>query len=377
MGRLKFGMVGGGIGSFIGSVHREAAWLGGRADLVAGSFSRDPEKNKKTAEQWELDPSRVYGSFEEMAAAEAKRQDGINFVVIATPNDSHFAIAKAFMERGLHVMCDKPLTRTVEEAEELGRIAKERGCLFGVSYGYTGYPVIRQAREMIRDGRIGEILHVRVSHPEDWVIETDLNGMETLPWRFRPEIVGQSLCTGDLGTHAEQLLVQFTGLHIRRVLAMFDHYPKQIPLETNTSALLELENGATGHLWSSQIAIGKLCDPEIYVIGTEGALEWSHNRPDVLCYTKKGGPTVQMQAGKPYMKDVSNRLSHVASGHHEGFLEAFASVYQSYCEVLRARKEGRSASGYAFPTIEDGIDGMRFVRACVESHQKGNAWVEI
>lgn len=378
MGRLKFGMVGGGIGSFIGSVHREAAWLGGAADLAAGSFSRNPAKNEETARQWGLpDLSRVYGSYGEMAAAEAKREDGIDFVVIATPNDTHFEAAKAFLERGIHVMCDKPVTRTVEEAQELGRLAEAKGCLFGVSYGYTGYPVIRQAREMIREGKIGEVLHVRVTHPEDWVIETDFDNMKTLPWRFRPEIVGGSLCTGDLGTHAEQLLVQFTGLHIRRVLAMFDHYPAQVPLETNTTALLQLENGATGQLWASQIAIGKLCDPEIYVVGTKGSLEWSHNRPDVLRFTQKGGPTMELQAGKPYMKEESSRLSRVASGHHEGFLEAFASIYQSYCEVLRARREGRSAPGYAFPTIEDGIDGMRFVRACVESHQKGNVWIEI
>jgi predicted dehydrogenase len=248
----------------------------------------------------------------------------------------------------------------------------------GVTYGYTGYPVIRQAREMIKRGDIGEIIHVRVTHPEDWVIESvSAEAGEELPWRFHPERVGESLCTADLGTHAEQLLVQFTGLRPKRVLAMLDTYPRHLPLETNTTVLLDLGNGISGELWASQIAIGKACDPEIYVVGTKGALEWHHTQPDTLRYTPKGGPTQLWQTGRDYTAPESRRLARVSAGHHEGFFEAFGNIYRSFCEVLLARVEGREAQGWKFPTIADGLDGMKFVAACVESHEKGNIWVEL
>ncbi len=378
MGRLSYGMVGGGIGSFIGITHMHAAALTDMADLAAGCFSRDRDKNAETARRWGLpDADRVYASWEEMAEKEAAREDGIDFVVIATPNVSHFEIAKCFLEHGIHVMCDKPVTRTVEEAEILGRITEEKGLQFGVTYGYTGYPVIRQAREMIRDGEIGKILHVRVSHPEDWVIETDFEHMESLPWRFRPELIGEALCLGDIGTHAEQLLVQFTGLHIRRVLAMLDYYPDSLPLETNATVLLDLGEKVTGELWASQIASGKVCDSEIFVIGTEGSLEWHHTEPDILRFTRRGGATTLLQSAKPYMKPESSRLTCVAAGHHDGFQEAFSSVYRSYCECLLAAKEGHAAEGYTYPDIHDGIDGMRFVAACVKSHRAGGVWTEL
>lgn len=246
MKKLKFGIVGGGLGSFIGEVHRRGIQLNHLAEIKAGCFSRNRDKSLKTADAWGVDPQRVYSTYSEMAEAEAAREDGIDFVVIVTPNNSHYEIAKCFMEHGIHIVCDKPLAITAEQAEELQRMAKERDIQFGVSYGYTGYPMIRQAREMIRNGAIGDIVHVRVQHPEDWVIESvspeeDKNAR--LPWRFDPETVGSSLCTGDLGTHAEQLLVQFTGLHIKRVLAMLPHIRaicrlRQIRLFCSTSAMV-------------------------------------------------------------------------------------------------------------------------------------------
>ena len=313
-----------------------------------------------------------------MADKEAEREDGIDFVSITTPNVSHYEIARYFMERGIHVVCDKPLTLTLEQAVEREKIVEENDILFGVTYGYTGYPVIRQAREMIRSGAIGDIVHVRVQHPEDWVIESvSPEPGDELPWRFHPEMVGEALCTGDLGTHAEQLLVQFTGLHIHRVLAMLDTYPSYLPLETNTSVFMDLGEGRTGVLWASQIAIGKICSPAIYVIGTDGSLEWDHTQPDVLRYTKKGGPTQLLEAGKEYMSPQSNRLNRVSAGHHEGFYEAFGNIYRSYAQVLLAKKEGREADGYTFPDIHDGVDGMRFVHACVESQKKGNVWITL
>ncbi len=377
--RLKYGMVGGGGGAFIGDCHRLGAQLNGTTELVAGCFSRNPEKNRKTAEEWALpDPSRIYSSYQEMAEKEAAREDGIDFVTIVTPNDSHYAVAKCFMEKGIHVMCDKPLTITVEEAEELKKIAEEKDIVFGLTYTYTGYPVIRQAREMIREGAIGDIIHVKVGHPEDWVIESvPQEPTEDLPWRFSPEKVGAALCTGDVGTHAEQLLVQFTGLRIKRVIAMMDTFPRYLPLETNTTCLLDLGDGITGDLWASQIAIGKGCDAYIYVTGSKGSLEWRHMDPDVLVYTPLHGPIQRLEAGREYMKEASNRLSRVSVAHHIGFYEAFGNIYKSFSEVLLAKKEGRPCEDYTFPTIQDGLDGVKFVNACVESQKKGNIWVSL
>ena len=294
MKKLTFGMVGGGQGAFIGEIHRRGVLLNDLAEMKAGCFSRSYDKSLKTAEAWSIAPERVYRTYQEMAEAEAGREDGIDFVIIVTPNVSHYEIAKCFMEHDIHVMCDKPLAMTTEQAEELQTIAKEREIQFGMTYTYTGYPIIRQAREMIRNGAIGDIVHVRVQHPEDWVIESVSPEQEKdakLPWRFDPACVGSALCTGDLATHAEQMLVQFTGLHVKRVLAMFDTYPKYLSLETNTTVLLDLGDGIQGELWASQIAIGKPCAAGIYVIGTEGALEWNHETPSILRYTKRNGTT--------------------------------------------------------------------------------------
>ena len=378
MERLRYGIVGGGLGSYIGNVHRHAAMMDDLSELCAGCFSRNPGTNLQTAEAWNISRDRTYRNYQEMADAESAREDGIDFVTIATPNASHYEIAKYFMERGIHIVCDKPLTLTVEEALELEQIAAERDILFGVTYGYTGYPVIRQAREMIAEGAIGKIIHVRVQHPEDWVIESvGSEAPEELPWRFRPEIVGEALCTGDLGTHAEQLLVQFTGLRIKRVLAMMDYYPSWLPLETNTTVMLDLGDSVTGVLWASQLASGKTCSPSIYVIGSEGALEWDHEQPDLLRYTPRGEATQILEAGKGYMKSESKRLTRVSAAHHEGFYEAFGNIYRSYAQVLLAKKEGRTPDSYTFPDIHDGVEGMKFVHACVTSQKSGNIWVAL
>ena len=264
MKKVKFGMVGGGLGSFIGDVHRHGALMDDLAILCAGCFSRHRDKNIKTAQAWDIPEDRVYENYKEMADRESAREDGIDFVTIATPNSSHYEIAKYFMEKGFHVVCDKPVTMTVEQAEDLNRIAEEKKLLFAVPYAYTAYPVIRQARRMIEDGVIGKLIYVRAGHPEDWVISSvpeEPSGR--LPWRFDPSIAGESLCSADLGTHAEQLVEQFTGLTIRRVLAKFNTWPAYLPLETNVTALLDLGDGISGELWASQIAIGKECRPFI------------------------------------------------------------------------------------------------------------------
>ena len=372
-------MVGGGLGAYIGCCHRQGARMDDMCELVAGCFSRSMEKNKNTAEAWNLpDMNRIYSDYKEMAECESKRDDRIDFVTIATPNNSHFEIAKCFMEHGFNVMCDKPLTTTTEEAKELQRIAHEKQVVFGLTYTYTGYAVIRQAREMIRSGAIGDIIHVRVAHPEDWVIESiSPQPGEALPWRLNPDIAGNSLCTADLGLHAEQMLVQFTGLHVKRVLAMLDTYPRYVPLETNSTVLLDLGDGVTGELWASQIAAGTACEPSIYVIGSKGALQWDHAAPGVLKYSKLGQPIQYLEAGRSYMCSESLRITRVDTQHHEGYYEAFGNIYRSYAEVLMAKMEGREADSFTFPTIDDGVMGIRFVEACLESQKNGNVWVEL
>lgn len=376
---LTFGMVGGGIGSYIGEFHYQGATIDGLAVLKCGCFSRRADVNQKTAERYHLsDQERIYSDYKEMAEKEAAREDGIDFVSIMTPNNTHYEIAKCFMEHGIHVVCDKPLAMNMEQAEELRVIAEEKNILFGMTYTYTGYAAIRQGREMIRQGKIGEILYIRAVYPEDWIISDVVDGkMDDSAWRFDPELGGASLCTNDIGTHAEQMIVQFTGLKIKRVLAKFDTYPRHLKLETNATMLLDFGDDISGELWSSDIAIGHECGIGIYVIGSEGALEWSNENPDLLYYTPKAQPTMIMSAGRKYMEKESRRLSRVPQGHHEGYYEAFGNIYRSYCEVLVARKENREADNYTFPTIEDGVHGIRFVEACVKSNQNDNRWVEL
>ena len=378
MKKVRFGMVGGGLGSYIGDVHRHGAMMDDLAVLSAGCFSRHHEKNMETAEAWEIPEDRVYGSYREMADCESSREDGIDFVSIATPNSSHYEIARYFMEKNIHVVCDKPVTMTVEQAEDLKKIAEERNLLFAVPYAYTAYPAVRQARTMIEEGAIGKILYLRAGHPEDWVISSvPEQPSGSLPWRFDPRIAGESLCSADLGTHAEQLVEQFTGLTIRRVLAKFNTYPAYLPLETNVTALLDLGDGITGDLWASQIAIGKECSPYIYVVGTRGALEWNHETPDILKYTELNGPTQLFSAGRDYMGSASNSMVRVSAGHHEGYFEAFGNIYRPFCRNLLALKEGKPYDGLSYPSIAEGLNGMKFVHACVESDRLGNVWVDL
>ena len=378
MKKVRYGMVGGGLGSYIGDVHRHGAMMDDLTVLSAGCFSRHRDKNLETADAWEIPEDRVYANYQEMADKESSRDDGIDFVTIATPNSSHYEIAKCFLEKDIHVLCDKPVTLTVAQAEDLKKIAEKRHLLFAVPYAYTAYPVIRQGRQMIEDGVIGKIIYVRVGHPEDWVISSvpeEPSGK--LPWRFDPKMAGESLCSADLGTHAEQLLEQFTGLTIKRLLAKFNTWPAYLPLETNVTALLDLGDGISGELWASQIAIGKECSPFIYVVGSKGALEWNHETPSILKYTPVNEPTRLLSAGRDYMSKESNSMVRVSAAHHEGYFEAFGNIYRPFCQNLLALKDGKPYQGLPYPSIQEGLNGMKFVHACVESNRLGNVWVDL
>ncbi len=376
--KLSFGMVGGGNGAFIGNVHRRGAYADGLAVLKAGCFSRNPEKNLETAAAWDVeDPARVYASYEEMAEAESRREDGIDFVSIVTPTDTHYAIARCFLEHGISVICDKPVCTNVEQGLDLQRVAEEKGLAFGVTYTYASYAVIRQAREMIDRGEIGEILNVIAEYPQDWlIVSTVAKKSEQAVWRLDPVRAGGSACCADIGTHLEALIAQMTGLRLEGVLARFVHY-KGSPMEHDIQVLLRYEKGVPGMMWASQIAAGNDCGVRIRVYGDKGSLEWRHTRPMELLYAPLNQPVRILTANKEYCYDACTQQCRLPAGHPEGFYEAFGNIYRAYCLRLLEQKGETVPGGYRYPTLEDGIAGLRFTEACIYSAAHGNIWVEL
>lgn len=377
MRTLRFGMVGGGIGSFIGDVHRRGAQMDDLAVLTAGCFSRHAEKNRETGEQWHVSTDRLYADYREMAEKESARADGIDFVVIATPNQTHFPIAKLFLEHGIHVSCDKPVAMNVQEAKELEELAKKRGLHFGVSYTYVNYPMVHQMRGMIERGEIGTILTVAAEYPQDWVI----NGLERgddvrHAWRFDRTQAGASACCADIGTHLSCLIERATGLDIERVMAVLTPIPADMPLDTDAKVMLRLTGGVPATLWASQVAIGHECSISIRVFGDKGSLEWTHDQPTRLKVTKANGPEIYYTNGRTFLTERAQRMSRIAAGHPEGFFEAFGNYYRGFCHDILHRM-GEEVPQLPHPTITDGIKSMQFVDACVKSNANGNCWVSI
>ena len=378
--KLKFGLVGG-AGGFIGNVHRHGAVMDDLAVLTAGCFSRNCEKNSKCAESWGVaDRDRVYQNYREMAEKEAARDDGIDFVSITTPNDSHYPIAKCFLEHGIHVMCDKPLALKTEEGLELEKLAKESGLQFGVTYTFTGYAMIKQARDMIDAGEIGNILTVVAEFPQEWLlVQTVSDRSDQATWRMDPERSGPSGCCADIGTHVECLISKMTGLNIRSVLSRFERLPKNenLPLENNVQILARLDGGVSGMIWTSQVAIGHETDLMIRVFGDKGAIEWQHREPAVLKVTKINEPPRIYTPTRDYDTAAARSLSRIPSGHPEGFFEAFGNIYRGYCADLLRKKYGVDVGTFPYPTVSDGIRGLKFVDACIESNLRGNVWVDL
>lgn len=377
MKHLRFGMVGGGIGSFIGDVHHRGAQMDDLAIMTAGCFSRHAEKNQATGEQWHIPSDRLYTDYKEMVEKESAREDGIDFVVIATPNKTHFPIAKAFLEHGIHVSCDKPVAMNIQEAKELRKLAEEKGLHFGVSYTYVNYPMIHQIRDMVEMGEIGRILTVVAEYPQDWV----MNGLDRgddvrHAWRFDRSQAGDSACCADIGTHLSCLIERATGLDIEQVLANLTPIPADMPLDTNAQVMLKLTGGVPGLLWASQVAIGHECGVSIRVFGDKGSLEWSHEQPTRLKVTKANGPEIYYTNGRSFLTKRVENLSRIAAGHPEGFFEAFGNYYRGFChDVLRCM--GEDVPQLPHPTIADGIKSMAFVDACVKSNENGNIWVSV
>lgn len=379
--RLRYGMVGGGLGAFIGAVHRKAIALDETADLVAGCFSSREGKNRETGEFYRIAPDRIYADYKEMAQKEAAREDGIDFVSIVTPNNTHYEVAKAFLEAGIHVACEKPLCFTSEEGEELERIAKEKGLLFAVTYTYTGYNMVKLARDMVREGKIGRVVNVNAEYLQDWLIDEIGAGNQTTTkmsvWRTDPKKSGISNCVGDIGTHIEDTVANITGLHPAKVAAVLDHYG--MDLELNGNILVEYADGTHGVYSCSQVCAGHLNGLVIRIFGTEGAIEWVQEEPEKLKYTPKGQPTQVYFRGTGYITGRAAQLAHVPSGHPEGLTYAFANIYQSFMSAVLKTVNGQPLGDEDkdYPTLSDGVKGVRFVEAVVKSDKDGSAWTEV
>ena len=381
MRKLKFGMVGGGNGAFIGNVHRHGAVMDDLAELTAGCFTRNPEKNLETAKQWGIpDESRVYANYMEMAEKESAREDGIDFVSVCTPNDTHFPIAKCFLEHGINVMCDKPLALRTEEGIELKRIAEEKDLLFGVTYTYTGYTMIEQARRMIAAGEIGKILTIVAEYPQEWLlVQMVSDRSDQATWRMDPKRSGPSGCCADIGTHVEALIGHMTGLKLERVLARFERLPKdkELPLDNNVQIMLEYEGGISGLIWSSQVALGNETDLRVRIFGDKGAIEWQHRDSQRLFVTRINEPVQIYTPTRDYDTESCRSLSRLPSGHPEGFFESFGNLYKGFCTALLKKKYGEDRGDYPYPTIDAGIEGLKFVDACLKSSNSGNIWVDL
>ncbi|MBV0911178.1 Gfo/Idh/MocA family protein [Anianabacter salinae] len=380
MTRIRLGMVGGGADAFIGGVHRIASRIDDRFELVAGALSSTPEKARDSGAALGLDPDRSYGSFDEMAEAEAAREDGIEAVSIVTPNHVHYPAAKAFLSRGIHVICDKPLTATFEDAEAMEAAVRDSKALFILTHNYTGYPLVRQAREMVANGDLGELRLVQVEYPQDWLTDTlEAEGVKQAEWRTDPARSGAGGAIGDIGTHAFNLASFVTGLKAAELAADLHSFGAGRALDDNAHVMLRYDGGARGMLWCSQVAPGNENGLRLRVYGSKGGLEWAQEVPNELWFTPHGEPTRRLTRMGAGASDAANAVSRIPSGHPEGYLEGFANIYTAAAEAIRGVQGGAAREDVMglLPDIRAGLDGMAFIRACVAS-SKGNArWVSL
>jgi predicted dehydrogenase len=376
--KLKAGMVGGGREAFIGGVHRMAMRLDGKIELVAGAFSSNAEKSKLSGEDLLLDPERVYPDYRTMVERELRLPVGerIDFVSIVTPNRTHVPIAKAFLQSGFNVVCDKPLAFNLAEALDLQQIVGKTGKVFALTHNYTGYPMVKEARELVRQGELGNILKVVVEYPQGWLINPiDEEGQKQAAWRTDPEQAGASSCVGDIGTHAENLARYITRLEIDEVCADFTTFVKGRLLEDDANMLIRYKGGAKGVLYASQISVGEENSLSIRVYGTKASLEWHQEDPNDLIVKYAEAPRRIYRRGNGYLSDAAKRFTRLPSGHPEAFLEAFANIYLEAARAIEAEVNGRSIPADCdFPTVKDGVEGMLFIATAVRSAKGGAVW---
>ncbi len=373
-GRIRLGMVGGGNDAFIGGVHRIAARLDDKFELVAGALSSTPEKSRASGEALGL--ARVYEDFKQMAIREARLKSGIEAVSIVTPNHVHYAAAREFLKRGIHVICDKPLTSTLGDAKKLVKAAENADALFILTHNYTGYPMVRQARDMISAGDIGKIRVVQVEYPQDWL--TEQQDFKQAEWRTDPERSGAGGSTGDIGTHAYNLACFVTGLEAESLAADLQAFVPGRQVDDNAHVLLRFRGGARGMLWSSQVAPGNENTLRLRVYGEKGGLEWSQEDPNYLWFTPYGDSKRLITRNGAGAGEGANRLSRIPPGHPEGYLEGFANIYGEAAEAILAFRSGqRPDASVTYPTVQDGLKGVKFIAACVNSSARNAAWVSL
>ena len=377
--KLKMGMVGGGPGAFIGAVHRMVAVLDNRVELVCGAFSSSAEKSKQTGKELFLAPDRVYDSYNEMFEKEAVLPVGerMDFVSIVAPNHVHFQVAMAALNHGFNVVCEKPVTFTLDEALKLRDKINEVGVVFCLTHNYTGYPMVKQAREIVQSGGIGEVVKIISEYPQGWLTAFAHDSNQDIAiWRTDPKVAGVSCCMGDIGSHAENLTNYITGLRITEMCADLTTFTKGIQLEDDGNVLLRYDNGARGIVYASQISVGEENNLNIRVYGTLGGIEWHQQEPNTLIVKHIGRPTEMLRTNCVGVGDAANYNSRTPAGHTEGYLEAFANVYRNFADTLIAKLDGCEPHPLAkdFPTIDDGVYGMAFIESCVASSQSEEKW---
>ena len=377
--RIRLGMVGGGQGALIGDVHRIAARLDDAYEFCAGALSSDPARAASSGRELGLADDRTYTSFESMAAAEADRGDGIDAVAIVTPNHMHYPVAKTFLEKGFHVICDKPFTITSEQSRELIALAKQRDRILAVTYNYTGYPLVRHARAMVARGDLGDIRVVNVEYVQDWLATPlEQSGQKQAEWRTDPERSGAGGSVGDIGTHAFHLAGFVTGMNPVAMCADLSTAVEGRRLDDNVHLMLRYANGANGLLWASQVAIGNENNLRLRVFGDKGGLSWRQESPNELHFARLGEVPQVITRGSPGVSVAGSRVTRVPAGHPEGYLEAFASIYTDVAAAIHAHDAGHAVDGnVVFPTGEDGLHGVRFIEAAVRSSTAGAVWVDL
>lgn len=372
--KIRLGIVGGGIGSFVGSIHRIAARLDDRYELLAGALSSEPRRAADSAAELGIDPRRAYASFEEMAKKEGKLKHGIEAVAIVTPNHLHCAVAQAFLEAGIHVICDKPLSSSLEDAEQIEKIVEGSGLIFAITYNYSGYPMVRHAREMVAAGKLGNIRIIQVEYAQDWLATNiEAEGQKQAVWRTDPARAGTGGSIGDIGTHAFHLAEFISGLEAKSLLADLDTFVAGRSLDDNANILLHYSNGAKGMLWSSQVASGQENALRIRLFGDKGGLEWDQEDPNYLQYRPLQETRQILTRGGPGVGEMAARATRIPAGHPEGFLEGFANLYRDIADMIEASRTGKSLTTLV-PDVTDGVKGVRFVEKAVSSNAAGSIW---
>lgn len=378
-GPIRLGMVGGGQGAFIGAVHRMAARLDGQYDFCAGALSSDPERALASARELGLATDRSYGNYQDLIAAECGRDDGVEVVAVVTPNHLHFPVARACLEAGLHVICDKPMTNTLEEARELRKVAKDHSRILAVTYNYSGYPMIRQARAMVARGDLGQLRIVQGEYVQDWLSEDiESSGQKQAAWRTDPARSGAGGCIGDIGTHVYHLIGFVTGLETEALVADLETFVANRKLDDNAHLMLRFSGGAKGMIWASQVAPGHENGLQLRIYGDRGGLVWRQENPNELWFSPFGDAPRRLTRGGPGTDEAAARMTRIPAGHPEGYIEGFANVYSEIAAALRAARAGKPVDGeVSYPTGADGEKGVAFIDAAVRSSAAGATWVEL